>query len=47
VPVIIRYIDQKPTIVSPGCDIIRLLQPEVIGNDQILLDYIKVASDAE
>ncbi len=46
-PVIIRHIDQKPTIVSPGCDIIRLLQPEVIGNDQILLDYIKVASDAE
>ena len=46
-PVIIRHIDQKPTIVSPGCGIIRLLQPEVIGNDQILLDYIKVASDAE
>jgi quercetin dioxygenase-like cupin family protein len=47
VPVIIRHTDQIPTIVSPGCDIIRLLQPEVIGNDQILLDYIKVASDAE
>ena len=46
-PVIIRHTDQIPTIVSPGCDIIRLLQPEVIGNDQILLDYIKVASDAE
>lgn len=46
-PVIIRHTDQIPTIVSSGCDIIRLLQPEVIGNDQILLDYIKVASDAE
>ena len=46
-PAIIRHIDQISTIVSPGCDIIRLLQPEVIGNDQILLDYIKVVSDAE
>ena len=46
-PVIIRHTDQIPTIVSPGCDIIRLLQPEVIGSDQILLDYIKVASDTE
>ena len=46
-PVIIRQIETKAATPSPGCYISHLLQPEVIGNDQIELDYIKIEPAAE
>ena len=46
-PVIIRKIDHVANKVSSGCDIIHLLNRGVTGNDQIILDYIKVASGSD
>ena len=46
-PVIVRKKDYKLIKVSAGCEVAHLLNPEVIGNDQIILDYIKIASGSE
>jgi len=46
-PVIIRAKDQKPIVISPGCEVIQLLNRDVIGNDQIRLDYVKILPKGE
>lgn len=42
-PVIVRE-DETSAVAQNGCDVTRLLTPEVIGNDQIELDHIVVAA---
>ena len=42
-PVIVRE-DETSAVAQNGCDVTRLLTPEVIGNDQIELDHIAVAA---
>jgi len=45
-PVIIRRAAQTPTPLAPGVDLVRLLTPETIGNDQITLDRVSLAPGA-
>jgi len=45
-PVIVRRATQKSVPSGPGVDVVRLLTPEAIGNDQIELDRVMLAPGA-
>ena len=45
-PVIVRSADQTPSPIAPGCDVAALVTPDVIGNDQILLDRVTLVAGA-